>query len=101
MNRRPWIRRARSAATATMDVAIAVAAVAVIGDQETTPEALAPLTAEGRALLAARTDQKPVKVESLTSPTTEVWARPDGDLEAHISAGSVRMRRDGRWIAID
>ncbi|MEV7628596.1 DNRLRE domain-containing protein [Actinoplanes sp. NPDC089786] len=101
MNRRPWIRRVRIAATASLAVSIAVAAVAVTRNEKTTTEALAPLTAEGRALLAARTDGKPVKVESLTSPTTEVWAKPDGDLQAHISAGTVRMRRDGRWITID
>jgi hypothetical protein len=101
MNRRPWIRHARITAAATLAVSIAVVAVAVARDTETAPQAVAPLTAEGRALLTARTENKPVKVERLTSPTTEVWAKPDGNLEAHIAAGTVRMSRDGRWATID
>jgi hypothetical protein len=101
MNRRPWIRHARITAAATVAVSIAVVAVAVARNPETTAEALAPLTAEGRALLTARAENKSVKVESLTSPTTEVWAKPDGNLEAHIAAGTVRMSRDGRWVTID
>ncbi|MFY1697400.1 hypothetical protein [Solwaraspora sp. WMMA2101] len=63
--------------------------------------AAADHTEEGRALLAARDSGEPVRVDGQTTETTEVWARPDGQLEARISADVVRVRRDDGWVPVD
>ncbi|MEV0394992.1 DNRLRE domain-containing protein [Polymorphospora rubra] len=63
------------------------------GDRESSDAAV--------SLEAARRSGKPVRVDSLTSATTEVWAQPDGDLRAEISAGVQRFRRDGGWVPVD
>ncbi|MEV1286104.1 DNRLRE domain-containing protein [Micromonospora sp. NPDC049679] len=53
------------------------------------------------SLRTARKTGKKVQVKSLTSATTEVYALPDGQLRAEISAGLQRFRRAGEWIAVD
>lgn len=42
-----------------------------------------------------------VLVDAATTATTRVWVTPQENLEADISAGPVRVRRDGRWVAAD
>ncbi len=59
------------------------------------------LSVEGLALREARKSGKQVRVASLTSATTEVFARPDGQLEAHLAAAPVRTLQDGEWAPID
>ncbi|MDG4832664.1 hypothetical protein O7627_25630 [Solwaraspora sp. WMMD1047] len=83
-------------------VVLAVAAVVNVDDPRRFGAVpAAPATEEGRALLAARDSGRPVRVHGQTSATTEVWARPDGQLEAKISADVVRVRRDGGWVPVD
>ncbi|MDG4763438.1 hypothetical protein O7632_04850 [Solwaraspora sp. WMMD406] len=83
-------------------VLLAVAAVVTVDDPRRFDATLAaPTTVEGRALLAAQDSGRPVRVDTLTSGTTEVWARPDGQLEARISADVVRVRRGAGWVPVD
>ncbi len=56
---------------------------------------------EAVSLRTARDTGEPVPVRSLTSETTEVYALPDGQFRADISAGMQRFRRDGRWVPVD
>ncbi len=42
-----------------------------------------------------------MEIPVLTSATTRVWAQPDGSETAEISAGPVRLQRDGRWLDYD
>lgn len=92
----------RTAVLTSVVVLLAVAAVVNTEDPRRYGEVLAaPATEEGRALLAARDGGRSVRVDGQTSETTEVWARPDGQLEARISAEVVRVRRDGGWVPVD
>ncbi len=59
------------------------------------------VSAESRALRQAKELGRPVRVDSLTDETTEVWARPEGDFRADLSVGAVRVRRDGDWVPVD
>ncbi|MGB2567587.1 hypothetical protein ACPFP2_03920 [Micromonospora citrea] len=56
---------------------------------------------EAVSLRKARETGKPVKVESLTSETTEVHALPDGQFRADIATGMQRFRRGGDWVPVD
>lgn len=56
---------------------------------------------EAVSLRKARESGKPVKVESLTSETTEVHALPDGQFRADIATGMQRFRRGGDWVPVD
>lgn len=77
-------------------------AVLTRSDTFTRTEALgAGASDEERALDEARKLGKPVRVDSLTDATTEVWARPEGDFRADLSVGAVRTRRDGAWVPVD
>ncbi|MFG1610655.1 DNRLRE domain-containing protein [Actinoplanes sp. NPDC049265] len=53
------------------------------------------------SLRQARESGQAVRVASLTSETTEVYALPNGQFRADISTGMQRFRRDGRWIDAD
>ncbi|GAA1406929.1 hypothetical protein GCM10009662_39660 [Catellatospora coxensis] len=57
--------------------------------------------AHADASAAARASGRRVQVDELTSETTEVWALPEGGFEATLSAGPVRVRRDGGWVPMD
>ncbi|MFI5843833.1 hypothetical protein ACIA8K_29440 [Catenuloplanes sp. NPDC051500] len=59
------------------------------------------LAAETAALHRAKSTGQPVRVDARTSETTEVFARPDGQLEATISAGIARVRRGAGWVPLD
>jgi hypothetical protein len=57
---------------------------------------------EAGALAAARLNGKPVEVMGLRSETAQVFAGPDGKLQAVLSARPVRVRKsDGSWAAVD
>ncbi|MGC4771915.1 DNRLRE domain-containing protein [Micromonospora sp. DT44] len=53
------------------------------------------------SLRAARETGKPVRVDSLTSETAEVFALPDGQFRAELAAGMQRFRRGGDWVPVD
>lgn len=56
---------------------------------------------EAVSLRAARDSGEPVRVKSLTSATTEVYALPTGQFRADIAAGVQRFRRSGEWVRVD
>ncbi len=56
---------------------------------------------EAVSLRAARESGEPVRVKSLTSATTEVYALPTGQFRADIAAGVQRFRRGGEWVRVD
>jgi len=56
---------------------------------------------EAAGLTAARRTGRPVEVTALTSPTTQVFARPDGTMYADVKASPVRVRRGNGWTPID
>lgn len=85
-------------------IAAVVALLQFTGDRaETDLHAADPqaVTDETVSLRTARETGKAVRVASLTSETTEVYALPDGQLRADISAGLQRFRRDGGWVTVD
>lgn len=54
------------------------------------------------AVAEARRTRRQVLVDTATTENTQVWARPDGTLQAQIHAFPQRARTpDGRWAAID
>src|SRR3712207_2840367 len=86
----------------------AVATVALLGipgdsGERTHTIAAGPLGAsdEAAALRTARETGKAVRIDRLTSETTEVYALPGGKLRADIAAGMQRFRRDGTWVSVD
>lgn len=56
---------------------------------------------EAVSLRTAHESGEPVRVKSLTSETTEVYALPTGQFRADITAGIQRFRRDGKWVRVD
>ncbi|TDC21845.1 LamG domain-containing protein [Streptomyces sp. 8K308] len=56
---------------------------------------------EGEALVEARRTGEPVEVLSLRGESSDVFAQPDGSLEAREYLRPVRARVDGEWRAID
>jgi Concanavalin A-like lectin/glucanases superfamily len=60
----------------------------------------AVLAASGTAVTQARRTGKPAQVTSLTTPTSEVLAQPDGKLELISNALPVRVRSHGSWVAL-
>ena len=61
-----------------------------------------PSSADAAAAARARATGAPVEVVSRRSPTEQVFARPDGNLSATVSARPVRVqRKDGSWVPVD
>ncbi|MFI2612945.1 DNRLRE domain-containing protein [Kitasatospora sp. NPDC018619] len=58
------------------------------------------VTAES-ALLAAQVFGRRVEVLDRRTETSTTWADPEGTLTSTVSAGPVRMLRDGRWVDVD
>ncbi|MEV6602488.1 RHS repeat-associated core domain-containing protein [Actinoplanes sp. NPDC051346] len=56
---------------------------------------------EAAALVTARMTQQSVRIGGLTTETAEYFARPDGQIEAKVSAGPVRTMQGGKWVPID
>jgi hypothetical protein len=53
------------------------------------------------ALAAAAAAGRPILISDATSETSESYALPDGQIETTVSAGIVRVRRDGKWTPVD
>ncbi|WP_363325569.1 LamG domain-containing protein [uncultured Streptomyces sp.] len=64
------------------------------------PGAMAAASEDEAFAAAARTGRK-VEVASLRGESSEVWATPEGDLEAREYLRPVRTRIDGEWRPID
>jgi hypothetical protein len=58
-------------------------------------------SAEDKALAQARRTGKKVEVVSARGESSDVFATPDGKLEAHEYLRPVRTRIDGKWVDID
>ncbi|MFC4011794.1 LamG-like jellyroll fold domain-containing protein [Nonomuraea purpurea] len=56
---------------------------------------------EASALALARTEGKPVEVESLRDETSQVWAKPDGTFTLEQNVRPVRVRKSGGWVPVD
>src|SRR5690349_6994621 len=56
---------------------------------------------QASALAAASSTGRPVRIEDATSETSESYALPDGQIETTVSAGVVRIRKDGDWVPVD
>ncbi|MFJ6570662.1 LamG-like jellyroll fold domain-containing protein [Streptomyces sp. NPDC091292] len=56
---------------------------------------------EAEALAQAKREGEPVEIASLRGESSEVFATPDGNLEAREHLRPVRARVDGAWKAID
>jgi RHS repeat-associated protein len=55
----------------------------------------------GAALVTARLTGQPVKIADMTSETAEFVALPDGQIEATIHSGIMRIRRGDEWVPVD
>lgn len=103
-----WLSGARLAAPGFLvRVAGALVVALVFGlSSATSPDPVlvavsdAALT-EDAAVAAARAGGERVRVESVTSETTEVWANPDGTFTSTSFARPVRTRRSGAWVDLD
>jgi len=80
------------------------AGAAVAAEVAQQPPAACPESRPDRtsAIVAARLCDGRVRVDSLTSETTEVWANADGRMSAEVHSGQVRVR-DGEngWRMVD
>ncbi|MFJ3806027.1 LamG-like jellyroll fold domain-containing protein [Streptomyces sp. NPDC090073] len=56
---------------------------------------------EKKASKEAATSGRPVEVTALTSATSRVVANPDGTFTAEASVSPERVRKDGKWVAVD
>ena len=97
-----WRRGSLAAGLAALVVVAGGIAVLVVADPGTDTEALGGgISDEGRALAEAHRLGRPVRVDSLTDATTEVFAQPAGDFRAELSVGAIRIRRGGAWVPVD
>lgn len=55
----------------------------------------------GRALAAARAQGTEVEAVSMRTSMREVFAQPDGNLQARLSTVPKRVQRAGQWVDID
>ncbi|WP_144022737.1 ricin-type beta-trefoil lectin domain protein [Asanoa hainanensis] len=53
------------------------------------------------ALITARMTGRRVRISGMTSGTAEYVALPEGQIEAQLSAGVVRLRRGDGWVPVD
>ncbi|WP_422750489.1 RHS repeat-associated core domain-containing protein [Micromonospora sp. WMMD1219] len=65
------------------------------------PEPVLERPDEMAALITARMTGKRVWITNMTTESAEYIAHPNGQVEATVHAGPVRMRRDNRWVPID
>lgn len=56
---------------------------------------------DAEALMTAHLTGERVRIADMTTETSEAFALPSGEIEATVSAGVVRMRRDGAWVPVD
>lgn len=97
------VRRRASAGLAVAVLTLSTVAFVSVDDANAEAEvvAVAAVGTEDAALRAAHDSGNAVRVDALTSETTEVFARPDGQSEARISAGVARVRRGDGWVPLD
>jgi hypothetical protein len=53
------------------------------------------------ARVASRLSGKRVEALSERTETSTTWVNPSGSLTTELSAGPVRFKRDGKWVAVD
>jgi YD repeat-containing protein len=99
-----WSRRIASA----LPIALVASTVAVAASPPSIAHAASASAAcpssrpdEGAALITARVCGGKVQIAGATTETSEAWALPSGQIERHIAAAPVRVRRDGAWTPID
>ncbi|WP_433349470.1 RHS repeat-associated core domain-containing protein [Micromonospora sp. CA-111912] len=56
---------------------------------------------EMAALVTARMTGQRVRITGMTTESAEYVAHPNGQVEATVHTGPVRMRRDNRWVPVD
>lgn len=56
---------------------------------------------EGAALATSALTGQRVRVDRLTTGTTEVFANPDGSFTAEMYVEPVRVRKGGQWVSVD
>ncbi len=56
---------------------------------------------EMAALITARMTGQSVRITGMTTESAEYIAHPNGQIEATVHAGPVRMRQDHKWVPID
>ncbi|SFR26778.1 Concanavalin A-like lectin/glucanases superfamily protein [Lentzea waywayandensis] len=83
---------------------IAATAVVVTASAPKAPPVAVPVTEApdtGSALVAARAQGTEVEALNLRTSTREVFAQPDGQLKALLSATPQRVQTDGKWTSIN
>ena len=93
----------RYGAAALAAVLVLTTADAVHAEPAPSPTAAAEPapSPEAAAIAEAAATGKPVRIGSATTETSEFFARPDGQIEATIAAGIVRLRRGQDWVPVD
>ncbi|MCP2249588.1 LamG domain-containing protein [Lentzea aerocolonigenes] len=83
---------------------MAATAVVVTASAPQAPPVAVPITEApdtGSALVAARAQGTEVEAISMRTSTREVFAQPNGQLKALLSAVPQRIQRDGKWLPIE
>lgn len=83
---------------------MAATAVVVTASAPKAPPVAVPITEApdtGSALVAARAQGTEVEAISMRTSTREVFAQPNGQLKALLSAVPQRIQRDGKWLPIE
>ncbi|WP_063778084.1 LamG domain-containing protein [Lentzea aerocolonigenes] len=98
------LRTPRNIAAALLSLALAATAVAVTASAPEEVTASGPITEApdtGQAIAAARAQGTEVEAMSMRTDTREVFALPDGKLQARLSAAPQRVHKNGKWEKID
>jgi hypothetical protein len=56
---------------------------------------------EANARLTAQAQGRRIEVVGARTEKTTLWANPDGTMSVESSAGPVRYRENGKWVAVD
>ncbi|MGW9131971.1 LamG domain-containing protein [Streptomyces sp. NPDC055681] len=89
------------ASVAGADPAEALLPRAQPGSAATAGDLAAQVSSEDEALAEAKRTGKKVEVASARGESRDVFATPEGQLEAREYLRPVRTRADGKWVAID
>ncbi|KJK48105.1 hypothetical protein UK23_18110 [Lentzea aerocolonigenes] len=98
------MRTPRNIAAALLSFALAATAVVVTASappEPGAPQAIAEAPDTGQAIAAARRQGTEVEAVSMRTATREVFALPDGKLQARLSAAPQRVHKNGKWQKID
>lgn len=101
--KRHFRRRRSVAAIATLSVFTTLLTGVV---QSTPATAAGPAKTEERpdaaaALITAHMTGARVHIRDMTTETADYWALPNGSIEATLSAGPVRVRRNDKWVPVN